>query len=121
MTRIKKIVLLSTMVLTVSAASATAFAASPATTAGGVDAASLEQIKAERLELRKEILADRVDAGLLTQEHADEFITQMEERQAVCDGTGTARAGRGMGAGFGLGSNGQGGKGQGCRGLGQNQ
>ena len=112
MTRMKKVLLLGTMVLTIGATTATAFAAAPVTTTGSIDAASLEELKAQRLELKKEILSDRVESGLITQDQADEFITQMEERQAVCDGTGSAGMGRRLGAG--MGGNGQGrGQGQG--------
>lgn len=112
MTRLKKMVLLGTTILTLTAASATVFAASPAATPGAVDSTSLEELKEQRLELRKDILEERVDAGLLTQEQADEILSQIEERQALCDGTGAYGQGRGMGAGFG-GGYGQGG----CRGF----
>lgn len=103
MTKLRKIVLLSTMVLTIGAASVTSFAATaPVTGTNGIDPDKLEQWQAERLELRKEILQDRVDAGLITQEQADAVIEQMIERQAVCDGTGAYGLGR-MGNGNGLG------------------
>lgn len=120
MTRFKKILLPAVMVLSLGATTVTAFAASPATPSG-LDASSLQEIKAQRLELKKEILADRVEAGLLTQEQADEITAQIQERQATCDGTGSDRIGQMMGAGFG--SNGQG-KGQGLgqgNGLGMGQ
>ena len=115
MTRLKKLVLLGTMVLTVGAASVTSFAATaPATTAGGIDPAKLAEWQADRLELRKEFLQQRVDAGLITQEQADAAIAQMKEMQALCNGTGVYNgAGRMMGSGFG--ANGQGrGYGPGC-------
>ena len=118
MTKFKKIILLSTMVLTVGAASVTVFAATPAATSGGIDTAKLEELKAERLELRKEILTDRVDAGIITQDQANTIIDQIEAKQAVCDGTGTYGLGRRMGAGFGNGQSLGNGQGRGGQGLG---
>lgn len=109
MTRLKKVILLGTMVLAVGATSATAFAASTTTDAIGVT--NLDELKAQRLELKKETLADRVEDGIMTQEQADAILTQIEANQVVCDGTGSNRTGQMMGAGFG--GNGQGGRGQG--------
>lgn len=120
MTRLKKLVLLGAMVLTVGATSITAFAAT-STTPAGVSASDLDEWKAQRLELKQEILSDRVEAGLMTQEQADAIIQQMVENQALCDGTGIGRQGtmmgRGNGGGYGQGYCGGGmGFGQGYRG-----
>lgn len=113
MTKLKKTILLGAMVLMMGATTVTSFAAS-STTSEGISITNLEELKAQRLELRKEILAERVEAGLITQEQADAMIVQMENNQSICDGTGGYGTGRMMGGGFG--ANGQGGRGlcQGC-------
>jgi len=157
MKKIKKLVLAGAVIFTVSATTATAFAASsynnPAEALAGLtgktveavsaeryesgktygtlanEAGKLEEFQTEMLQIKKDILADRVEAGLMTQERADEIIAAIEENQALCDGTGSGRIGREMGAGFGSANgNGQGqgagfggmrGNGQGARGFGQ--
>ena len=87
------------------------------------EAGLLEQFKAELTEMKKNRLAERVAAGTMTQEQANEMITRMEQNQANCDGTGAGygqNAGEGSGLGFGQGAalcNGQGaalGNGQGA-------
>lgn len=78
------------------------------------DAGKLEEFQAEMLQIKKDLLADRVAAGQMTQERADAMIAAMEENQLTCDGTGNLRSGQGAGAGFG-GRNGDG------QGLGQGQ
>jgi len=83
------------------------------------DAGKLEEFKTQMLEAKKAWLAERVKAGTLTQERADEILKAIESNQATCDGTGGGRIGMGMGAGFGQGA-GQCGMGQGLgRGFGQ--
>lgn len=81
------------------------------------EAGKLEEFKQELIELKKDILAQRVTDGKITQEQADATIKAIEENQATCDGTGTGScglgvgnksanctgAGRGMGGGSGLG------------------
>lgn len=85
------------------------------------DAGKLEEFKTQMLEAKKAWLAERVKAGTLTQERADEILKAIESNQATCDGTGGGRIGMGMGAGFGQGA-GQCGMGQGLgRGFGQGQ
>lgn len=76
--------------------------------------------KAERLQEKKELLAERVKDKTLTQEKADEIVAALEANQANCDGTGSAKIGQKFGAGFGHG-NGRGtGQGKGaCDGSGQ--
>lgn len=136
------------VVLTFGALSVTAFAASnyttPAEVAAGVTGRTLESVteeraetgnrygtiasqadkldafKAEMLELRKEQLAERVAAGTMTQERADEILAAIEANQAVCDGTGNAGlcAGTGMGCGIGGGVGHGCGTGRGMRGTG---
>jgi len=77
----------------------------------------LEEFKKENLEIKKDILAQKVKAGKITQAQADAIIKKLEDNQATCDGTGSAKIGKSMGAGFGQGQ-GQG-RGQGGgRGLG---
>lgn len=83
------------------------------------EAGKLAEYKAEILAIKKDALANRVAAGTMTQEKADEIIAALEANQVNCDGTGSARIGQGMGAGFGgMNGNGQG-KGQGGAGRGQ--
>lgn len=147
MTNLKKIVSLGLIVLTIGATSLTAYAAStyntPAEAVAGLtgktvesviaersetgktygtianEAGKLTEYKAEILEIKKDSLAERVAAGTLTQERADEIIKAIEENQATCDGTGTAKVGQKQGARFGgMNGNGQG-KGQCGTGAGQ--
>lgn len=92
MTKFKKFTILGAMVLLVGATSITAFAAS--------DFSSPEE-RAERLEIKKEILAERVEDGQITQERADEIITRIETNQANCDGTGPSGEGCGLSGEFG--------------------
>lgn len=81
------------------------------------EAGVLDEFKAETLEMKKDQLAQRVEAGTMTQEQADAIIAQLEANQATCDGTGTAAIGRNAGAGFGMGG-GQGRGAGGGRGMG---
>lgn len=149
MTNLKKYVVLGAVVLVMGATTLTAFAASnystPAEATAGLtgktvediiteknetgktygeiasEAGKLEEFKDEMLDVKKQILDEKVAAGIITQEEADEIIAAIEENQLNCDGTGSGRIGQGMGAGFG-GMMGQGnGNGQGRgngRGLG---
>ncbi len=141
MTKLKKVLAIGTMVLTIGATSITAFAASqyntPAEALAGLTGKTVESVRAERsetgktygtiasengkleefkaemLQIKKDALAKRVEDGIMTQEKADEIIAAIEENQANCDGTRPAKMGQKMGAGFG-GMNGKGqGKGQG--------
>ncbi len=151
MKNFKRLIMAGAIVTMVGAASVTAFAASsyntPAEAAAGLtgrtaedvtaeryetgksygtiakDAGKLEEFQDEMLQMKKDILADRVEAGLITQERADEIIAALENNQSVCDGTGSFGTGQRMGAGFGS-KNGSGqgygqGNGQGMRGFGQ--
>lgn len=81
------------------------------------DADVLDGFKDEMLQWKKEVLQERVDAGLITQEQADTILAAMAERQLTCDGTGSGLGGYGMGGGFG-GMRGQGGGLGGGRGAG---
>lgn len=141
MLKFKKTIILGAMVLTIGATSLTAFAASkyntPAEAAAGLtgktvesvisekaetgktygtiakEAGKLTEFKKEVLEIKKDILDEKVKNGTLTQERADEIMAALKENQENCDGTGSARVGQKMGAGF-SGKNGVGmGKGQG--------
>lgn len=137
MLKFKKTIILGAMVLTIGATSLTVFAASkyktPAEAAAGLtgktvesvikekadtgktygtiakEAGKLTEFKNETLEMKKDILAERVKDGKITQERADEIITALKENQADCDGTGTGRTGQKMGAGFGGNGGGNGG------------
>lgn len=145
MKNMKKLILAGAVILAVGATTATAFAASPYNTPAealaGLTGRTVEDVTAERLEtektygtlasdagkldefrdemlqVKKDIVADRVEAGLITQEQADEIIAAIEENQASCNGAGSGRIGQKMGAGFG-GMQGNG-NGQGNRGFGQ--
>ncbi len=154
MTKMKKIAFLGIMVLAISVFSTATFAAvagaAPADVAADVtgrtvdsvrqervetgktfgtiakEAGNLEQFKAQILQAKKEVLAQKVAEGTMTQERADEIMALLEQHQAACDGTGSAKIGREMGAGFGgMNGNGKGqGQGQGngnSQGLGQGQ
>ena len=147
MTKLKKAIAIGTMVLTLSATSLTAFAASnyqtPAEAVAGLtgktvesvlaeraetgktygtianEAGKLEEFKGEMLEIKKDALAEKVADGVITQEKADRIIETIEENQANCDGTASAKSGMKMGAGVG-GMN-DGGQGKGQRGFGRGQ
>lgn len=79
------------------------------------DAGVLDEFKAACLDVKKDILDQRVASGDITQADADAILAAIEENQAACDGTGTARMGRNGGVEFGSqgagcgGSRGQGG------------
>lgn len=82
------------------------------------EAGVLDEFKAQMLEQKKAVLSERVTAGTMTQERADEIIAAMQENQANCDELGTGSGMRsgtctGTGAGLGIGS--------GNRGNGQNR
>jgi len=143
MKKFKRLIMVGAMVMVVGATTVTAFAASsystPAEALAGLtgktveaviaersetgktygtlanDAGKLEEFQAEILQIKKDILAERVAAGIMTQERADEIAAAIENNQTNCEGTGTARIGQGMGAGFG----GMQGNGQGNRCFGQ--
>ena len=65
------------------------------------DAGKLSEFKSQMLEQKKAALQERVAAGTMTQERADEIIAALERNQPNCDGTGSGRIGQKMGAGFG--------------------
>jgi len=82
------------------------------------DAGKLDEFKKETQEIRKDILAEKVADGTITQDQADDALKAFEERQAFCDGTGSGNGGcggnrngagraqgqsRGWGAGNGMG------------------
>ncbi len=135
MFKFKKLLAVGAVVLTVAALSGTALAAaaysSPAEAAADLSGKTLESVIEERqegktygeiaeeagvhdeftaamLEMKKEILDERVAAGIITQEEADEIMAAMEEHIAACDGTGTGSMMMGLLYGVGFGSNGSG-------------
>ena len=135
MFKFKKLVVVGAVVLTIGAVSGTAMAASiysnPAEAAADLTGQSIETVIAERqegttygaiadeagvldefkdamLELKKDVLDERVAAGDMTQAEADEIIAAIEEHMEDCDGTGGAGIGRLYGAGFGSGGQGLG-------------
>ncbi len=103
MKTMKKILFLTTLVLALTAGSIAVFADTPSVTLSGISASSLDELRAERLALHQEVLAERVSAGTLTQDEADEILAQIQERQEICDGFQTGQYG-----GFGIGAGGYG-------------
>ena len=103
MTRLRRTIMIGVMVITMGAATVSSFAAASATV--GTDTLSIDELKAQRLELMKDRLEDRVEAGIITQAQADAMIERMKSNQALCDGSG---AGRMMGNGYGMMGNGYG-------------
>lgn len=61
----------------------------------------LDEFQSEMLEIKKDTIQAKVDAGIMSQDQADSIIQAIEENQINCDGTGTAKLGQKMGAGFG--------------------
>ncbi|NLB41429.1 MAG: DUF2680 domain-containing protein [Clostridiales bacterium] len=148
MTNIKKLIIAGIAALALIAGSVTAFAASQyKTTAEAVaglsgreaqsvidereqtgktygaianEAGVLDEFKAEMLEMKKDILKARVDAGTMTQEQADAFISRIEENQLTCDGAGIGygRKDNGLGAGARFGQGNDQGLGKQGRGMG---
>ncbi len=115
MKKLKTLAVISIMLLIISATSIIAFAAAydtPAQALAGIsgkdletviaerkeknirygtmakEAGSLEEFRKEMLEIKKAILKERVKAGIITQEKADEIIATMEKNYENCDGTG---------------------------------
>ena len=112
MTKIKRGLIIGSVVLALGATSLTAFAVNePAAEAAPATVCTAEN-KAERLQDKKDFLAAKVQAGTMTQEKADEITAALEAAQETCDGTGSAKIGQSFGAGFG----GMNGKGQGNNG-----
>ncbi len=148
MKNMKKLIVAGIAVLTLTAASVTAFAVSqyntPAEAVAGLsgrevqsvmderaqtgktygtianEAGVLDKFKAEILEMKKDTVAARVAAGTITQEQADVILARMEENQANCYGTGTGcgRNGTGLGVGAGFGQGNGKGRGQHGTGIG---
>lgn len=152
MTNMKKVLTIGTLVALIGVTSLTAFATSnyntPAEAVAGLtgktvesviaeklesdktygtiaeEAGKLDEFKSEILEIKKATLAEKVAAGTMTQEQADQIMAELEENVANCDETGSARIGQKMNAGFGgMNGNGNGigngqGRGQGGVGLG---
>lgn len=139
MNTIKKLIALGTVVVTIGVVSTAALASAysnPAEAVAGLTGRTVENVVAERvetgntygtianeagvltefqaqvLEMKKDRLGSRVEAGTMTQERADAIIDALEENQANCDGTGQARVGQNMGACFGAGSGMMNGSGQ---------
>lgn len=68
------------------------------------EAGVLTQFQAEVLEMKKDRLQTRVQAGTMSQEQADAIIETLKENQANCEGKGQCGVGQSMGACFGAGS-----------------
>jgi len=132
MKNVRKLVAVGAMITLVGATSLTAFAASGFSTPAEVlasltgktvetvvaekietgktygtlanEAGKLTEFKAEATEVKNNQLAEKVAAGVMTQERADEITAAMLANQEDCDGTGTGNDGVRLGAGFGQGS-----------------
>ena len=68
------------------------------------DAGKFEEFKTRNLEAKIEQLYQRVKAGQMTEQRANEIKKMIAQNQLTCDGSGTARIGRSKGAGFGHGN-----------------
>ena len=129
MTNLKKIAVLGSMILAIGATSITAFAASdyttPANAVAGLSGRTVESVIAEKIDsektygkiaieenvsvefrneminMKKNVLAEKVKAGTITQAEADEVLKALDEKQLDCDGTGSGEVGKNLGAGFG--------------------
>lgn len=120
MTKLKRALIVGATILALGATSITAFAAvKPDAPEPNAIVCTAEK-KAERLQEKKDILAEKVKDGKLTQAQADEITAALEANQADCDGTGSAKIGQKFGAGFGKGpGNGQGKGAHNGQGMGQ--
>lgn len=129
MTKFKKILVIGLAILSISAVSVSAVAATqnknPAEVFSSVTGTSLEEtttlreqtgktygklaqeagktleFKSEMLEMKKDILATKVENKELTQQEADEILAVLEARMADCDQTGSQGAKGGLGLGLG--------------------
>ena len=121
MTKLKRGLIIGSMVLALGATSLTALAVDEPAAEAAPAIVCTDADKAERLQDKKDFLAAKVQAGTMTQEKADEITAALDANQAVCDGTGTARIGQSLGAGFGgINGKGQGNNGE-CNGTGERQ
>ncbi len=107
MTKLKRALIVGATILALGATSITSFAAVKPDAPEPNAVVCTAENKAERLQEKKDILAEKVKDGKLTQAQADEITAALEANQANCDGTGSAKIGQKFGAGFGHG-NGQG-------------
>lgn len=101
MTKLKRGLIIGSVVLALGATSLTAFAANEKAQPARNAAVCTAEDKAERLQDKKDFLAEKVKAGTMTQARADEILAAIEANQATCDGTGSAKIGQKYGAGFG--------------------
>lgn len=113
MTRLKRMIIVGTIVLTVCSTGMTVFATSqyktPAEAVAGITgrtvesvinekvetgktygeiakaAGKFEEFKAENLQIQKDNINAQVANGILTQEKADSIIKAIEENQAICN------------------------------------
>lgn len=83
------------------------------------DEGVLEEFQEAMTANREAVIQQRVEEGRLTQEEADEIKAAIQERTALCDGTGDGeRLNLGQQAGLGFGQQGSGQYGSGSRGQG---
>lgn len=72
-----------------------------------VDAGTLEEFQDNMLKYRKQIIDERVEQGLMTQEEADAWLEAYQERIEYCTEAGVGGPGYGCGgAGIGFGRGG---------------
>lgn len=129
MKKLNKILIVSLLLLSILAASITAFAFTERTPYCQItdeySDADREKFREEMLENKKAILNKRVDDGILSREEADEILQNIEEMQEYCiengGGFGMMRNSFGNSNGFGTG-NGTGNGGNRCmKGFGANR
>lgn len=108
--KVKKILIIFTVLLMIMGLSVTAFALEAEET--NLDS-KIAQWKVAKLERMQERLDSLVSAGKLTMEQANTMLEAMKQRQADCDGTGCANQGECDGTGAGFGGFGRGNKGKG--------
>ena len=79
------------------------------------EAGKLAEFTAANLEAKKDILAEQVASGKISQERADVIMGNIDKNMAACDGTAAGGAGAGAGIGAGAGAGNGNGNGQGNR------
>ncbi len=107
MTKLKRGLIIGSVVLALGATSLTALAVDDTQATSNPAVIRTAENKAERLQEKKDFLAEKVQDGTMTQEKADEIAAALDANQATCDGTGAAKIGQKHAAGFG-GMNGKG-------------
>lgn len=70
------------------------------------EAGVLDEFKSENLEMKKEVIQEKVENKEITQETADKIVEEIENAQENCDGTGNGgKIGQKYNLGFGKSTN----------------